>query len=338
MTGDPTLVFRVTRAEQGARLDSFLHARIPWRSRSNLKALIEAGLVQVNGKRAKPASRLSRGDRVVTPIRDPRPLARQALDCALPVLLADPAFLVIDKPPFLATHATGRHLRTNVVSALRGQFGEPVPKPVHRLDLETSGVLLCARTPSAHRTLSLQFERREVSKRYLAIVVGAPAQASGRLEGALERHRASRVRIRMRAGGTGGAPARTDYRTLKRWRGFSLVELAPATGRQHQIRAQLEAAGHPVVGDKIYGPDEGHFLAKLEGELPPEARARLLLDRHALHASAIGFRHPESGAAVRVSSPLPADLSAFIEALEAGTVGGGGVAQPPCGGGILPAR
>jgi 23S rRNA pseudouridine1911/1915/1917 synthase len=318
MGGRQTLLFTVTRADAGQRLDRFLRAHIPWRSRVNLRGLVEAGLVQVNGGPAKPSARLAVGDRVKTPVDDPRVVSRRPFEAALVILAEDPDFVVVDKPPYLATHPTARHLRTNVLSALRARYGEPPPVPVHRLDLETSGVLLCARGGKAHRALALQFERREVEKRYLAIVTGRVAQDAGVLDRPLGRHRGSRVRIRVRAGEEGGAPARTEFRVLRRWEGFSLLDLAPRTGRQHQIRAQLEAFGHSVVGDKIYGPDESYFLAHFEGHLTPEARAALLLDRHALHASSLGFNHPSRAGRIRVESPLPADLRAFIDRIEAG--------------------
>jgi len=323
-----TLAFTVTRAEAGERLDRFLRARIPWRSRTNLSRLVETGLVFLNGLPAKPATRVGAGDRVETSVRDPRIVSRQPLDVPISILAEDPDFVVVDKPPHLATHPTARHLQTNVLSALRARYGEPPPAPVHRLDLETSGVLLCARGKEAHRALSLQFERREVQKRYLAIVTGRVEPAAGVLDLPLGRHSVSRVRIRVRAGERNGTPSRTAFRVLARWKGFSLLALSPHTGRQHQIRAQLEAYGHPVVGDKIYGPDEAHFLAYLEGRLMAEARATLLLDRHALHALSLAFGHPRTGERICVRSPLPADLQTFVDRIEAGEGG-----QPKFGGG-----
>jgi len=313
--GTETLSFRVTRVERGERLDRFLRKRVPWRSRTNLQALIGTGLVLLNGVPARPSSRVAPGDAVQTPVRDPRALSRQSFEHPLCVLVDDPDFVVIDKPPHLATHPTARHLQRNVSSALRALYGEPAPTPVHRLDLETSGVLLCARHPGAHRALALQFERREVEKRYLAIVAGRVEAGAGVLDPPLAPHGRSRVRIRMRAGAPGGQPTRTDFRVLRRWRDFSLLELEPRTGRRHQIRAQLEAFGHPVVGDKIYGPDERHFLDHLEGRLSPEARERLLLDRHALHAARLAFRHPRTGERLVAEAPLPPDLARWIDGL-----------------------
>ncbi len=316
-TAGENLAFRVTRAESGERLDRFLRKRIPWRSRTNLKALIATGLVLHNGAPARPAARVAAGDAVQTPVRDPRALSREPFDHPLSVLIEDPDFIVIDKPPHLATHPTGRHLRRNAIGALRARYGEPAPRPVHRLDLETSGALLCARNGAALRALSLQFERREVEKRYLAGVAGRVGPDAGVLDPPLSRHGASRVRLRMRAGAPDGQTARTDFRVLQRRGDFTVLYLAPHTGRQHQIRAQLEALGHPVVGDKIYGPDEGHFLAHLEGRPPDRARARLLLDRHALHAARLVFRHPRTGARFEANAPLPEDLARFIASLPA---------------------
>ncbi len=295
------------------RLDRLLRAHFPWRSRPNLKALIESGEVKVNGCGAKPATRVAPGDQVKTPICDPRVRSRQSLERVLDVLIEDPDFLVIDKPAGLSTHATGRHLKDNVVGALRWRYGEPSPMPVHRLDLETSGALLCARNREAHRALALQFERREVMKRYLAIVSGSPREDTGVLRGRIGRGGGSRVRIRVSALASEGENARTDFRVAGRWKRFSLLELWPRTGRQHQIRAQLEAAGYPVLGDKIYGPDEEHFLAHLEGRLSAEAKGALQLERHALHAATIVFRHPRTRRCVRADAPLPRDMQRFIE-------------------------
>jgi 23S rRNA pseudouridine1911/1915/1917 synthase len=308
----------VTRAEGGERLDRFLRKRIPWRSRTNLQSLIGAGLVLVNGVPARPATRVAPGNTVDTPVRDPRAAARASFDHPLSILIDDPDFIVVDKPPHLATHATGRHLRRNVIAALRAHAGDPTPTPVHRLDLETSGVLLCARSREAHRTLALQFERREVEKHYLAVVMGQVKADAGVLDPPLARHGGSHVRIRMHAGAPGGQAARTDFRILRRWRDFSLLQLVPHTGRQHQIRAQLEAFGHPVVGDKIYGPDERHFLDHLDGRLSIEARERLLLDRHALHAARLAFHHPRTGERMVAEAPLPEDLARFIDGLPGG--------------------
>ena len=298
------------------RLDRLLRRHVPWRSRPNLKALVETGGVKVNDCAAKPATRVSPGDHVKTPIRDPRGLSRQSLERILDVLMEDPDFIVIDKPAGLSTHATGRHLKENVVSALRWRYGESCPMPVHRLDLETSGALLCARNREAHRALALQFERREVKKRYLAIVSGSPREERGILQGRLGRDAGSRVRIRVSVLASEGAPARTDYRVVGRWERFSLLELWPRTGRQHQIRAQLEAAGHPVLGDKIYGPDEEHFLAHLEGRLSAGAKSALQLERHALHAATLVFRHPRTRRILRAEAPLPRDMQRFLEGPE----------------------
>ncbi len=315
MPEGPTIQIEVTRAEAGLRLDRLLQARIPWRSRPSLSALVNSGEVLLNGRGTKPARRVSAGDRVATSVRDPRPLSRQSLPRELPVLADDPDFLAIDKPAGLSTHPTGRHLRNNVLSALRWRYGEPPPHPVHRLDLETSGVLLCSRSREAHRVLALQFERREVEKHYLAVVVGRLEPASGVLSGALGRDGGSEVRVRMRAGAGSGAPARTDFRVVARWQEFSLLCLRPHTGRQHQIRAHLAEAGHPVEGDNIYGPDERNFLAHLAGRLPEPARRALLLDRHALHAAALRFRHPRTNAPIEARAPMPLDLRGFVEGL-----------------------
>lgn len=315
MPEHPAIVIHVSRARAGRRLDSLVHGEIPWRTRPDIKRLIQSGAIRLNGGAAKPGARVAAGDRIDTPVRDPRALSRQTLALSLPVLVEDPDFIVIAKPPCLSTHATGRYLKQNVVSALRWRYGDPPPMPVHRLDRETSGALLCARNREAHRALALQFERREVEKRYVALVSGEPREDEGVFEGRIGRGGLSRVHIRVTTDAADGAPAWTAFRVARRWPGFALLELWPRTGRQHQIRAQLAAAGHPVVGDKIYGPDEGHFLAHLEGRLSADARGQLILGRHALHAASLAFRHRRTRETIRAEAPLPPDMESFLEGL-----------------------
>jgi 23S rRNA pseudouridine1911/1915/1917 synthase len=211
-------------------------------------------------------------------------------------------------------HPSARYQHGTLVALLRRRFGERWAEPVHRLDRETSGLVICARHPEASRRFMRAFQRGLVRKEYLAICAGspppdlevdAPIATGGRL-----------VRIAVRVDRELGRPARTRFRVEQRFErdgaAFALVRAFPETGRQHQIRVHLREAGFPLVGDKIYGIDEAVYDRFVRGALTDDDRARLLLTRQALHAHRLSFAHPESGAPMAFEAPLPADLSAFL--------------------------
>ena len=289
----------------GWRLDRFLKKKIPRLSRTRLQRVIR-GDCQVDGRPGKPSQVVAAGQTVV--FRRPAPNEPDA-PRELPILLEDPAFYALDKPAGIAMHPTAKFHHSTVTAVLRERFpGEPL-QITHRLDLETSGVLLVARTRDAAVALKGAFARRRVHKRYLAIVLGAlegegvidlPLALAGGL-----------VRVKM-AVREGGLPARTRYRVRERLHDHTLVECFPETGRQHQIRAHLAAIGHPVVGDKLY-PDERVFADYQDHGFSAVAD-RVTLPRQALHAEGVAFPHPVTGETVEVSSPLAADLSAFVDA------------------------
>ena len=172
--------------------------------------------------------------------------------------------------------------------------------------------MLCGKGAAAHRRLMRQFERRQIEKEYLAIVVGVPDRDEGVVALPLGPARKSRVHLRVTVQ-TDGLPARTDWRVLERRPGHALLACRPHTGRQHQIRVHLAEIGHPIVGDKLYGPDEELFLRDARGELTDEDRERLVLPRQALHNHRIAWRSPRDGVRREVESPLPEDLRAFLE-------------------------
>jgi 23S rRNA pseudouridine1911/1915/1917 synthase len=185
------------------------------------------------------------------------------------------------------------------------------PRLCHRLDRETSGILLVAKHPRTQGALMQQFEQREVSKEYLAIVWGALEQSVGRIDHPLAPARASGIRLKM-AVAADGLAARTDWSVVERFDGYSLVRLELFTGRQHQIRVHLAALGHPVVGDKLYGPDDGCFERSVAGVATAHDLAALELPRQALHHDRLVFRTPASGELVEVRSPLARDLESFL--------------------------
>ena len=319
-------------AEVHVRLDHYLMRVLTWRSRSSIQALIRDGYVSVAASapdvpgggqafevESRPGRRLLDKSRIR--IRIPEPfrlqLARPATD-DLVVLYEDNEVLAVDKPPFLAVHPSGRHMSGTLIQkvyALYPQIDdrEARPRLCHRLDRETSGIVLVGKTAEAHADCRMQFERRRVEKEYLAIVTGRPSGEGGVIDLPIGPARASDIGLKM-AARTDGTPARTDWNVLERYEDCTLVACRPLTGRQHQIRVHFAALGYPLVGDKLYGSDEALFQRALDGALTAEDRAELGLGRHALHNHRLVFRSPATGATVEVKSPLPGDLRGYLEA------------------------
>jgi 23S rRNA pseudouridine1911/1915/1917 synthase len=242
----------------------------------------------------------------------------------LPVLYQDEHLLVIDKPPLIAVHPTARHHNMTVIKLLEARRPGEFFSLVHRLDRETSGVLLLARSRQADRSFKRLIEDRSLAelagggtaahasaihKTYLAITWGTPQ--AGLVDRPLELDPDNSLRVKMRLAPRGGLEARTEVEIVESTEGYCLVSCRLLTGRQHQIRVHLAALGCPVVGDKLYGPDDRMLARSADRELSDEDRERLELDRHALHAHRYEMRHAVTGAALALSSPLPADLAAF---------------------------
>ncbi len=287
----------------GWRLDRFLRKKIPRLSRTRVQRVIR-GECWVDGRPCKPSTTVSPGQRVT--FRRPAPVEPEA-PRELPLLHVDELFYAFDKPAGIAMHPTAKYHFSTVTSVLREKFPGEALQITHRLDLETSGVLLVARTYAAAVALKRAFARRRVHKRYEAIVHGALAGEGVideplKLAGGLVR-----VKMGVRAD---GLPSRTRYRARTNSGGYTLVDCWPETGRQHQIRAHLDAIGHPIVGDKLY-PDERIF-ADYQDHGWEAVADRLPLRRHALHAAELRFPHPATGAEVLVESPLPSELAALL--------------------------
>jgi 23S rRNA pseudouridine1911/1915/1917 synthase len=287
----------------GWRLDRFLKKKIPRLSRARVQRVIR-GECWVDGRAAKPSTTVVPGQRVV--FRRPAPIEPDA-PRELPILVEDAAFYALDKPAGIAMHPTAKFHFSTVTSVLREKFpGEPL-QITHRLDLETSGVLLVARSREAAVSLKRAFARRKVHKRYLAVVEGA-LDGEGVIDAPLGLA-GGLVRVKM-AVRDGGLPSRTRWRGLRSDGARTLVECWPETGRQHQIRAHLDSIGHPVVGDKLY-PDEKIF-ADYQDHGWEAIAERVDFARQALHAAALTFPHPSTGALVTVESPLPRELAALV--------------------------
>jgi 23S rRNA pseudouridine1911/1915/1917 synthase len=304
----PPLTLRAEAEHAGIRLDVFLHAQLPQYSRARLQSWIRQGRVRVLGRPVKPSLVLKGGESIEVEPAELPPLRAVAEPLPLEILYEDAGVIAINKPAGMVVHAGAGHFRGTLVNALLHHFdrlstvgGQLRPGIVHRLDRFTSGVILVARTDAAHQRLAAQFAGRQVEKVYLALVHGEVASDTGVIERPIARdpHRRTRMTARLAA----GRPAKTSYRVLGRWPGFTYLEVRIATGRTHQIRVHLASAGHPVVGDRLYGAP-----ARIPG-LPP-------LGRFFLHAHRVSFSSPATGERIRVEAPLPAELTAFLEALD----------------------
>ncbi len=309
---DTATRFETDAGGGGARLDRFLAERMEGVSRAAVQRLIADRRVLVNGKAVKAHQRLRPGDRVEVCVPPPRPTGIQAEPVPLSVLYEDDDLLVVDKPAGMIVHPAGRIVSGTLVNALlarcpdlSGIGGALKPGIVHRLDKGTSGCIVVAKGDEAHRLLAAQVARREVCKEYLAVVRGAPPAKRGIVEGLIARHPVERKRMAVRK--DRGRLSVTRYEVRERFDGFSLVSLLPGTGRTHQIRVHMAHLGCPLLGDTLYG---GRGAKRREG---PEA------ERPMLHARRLGFRHPRTGAEVRVEAPVPEDLLRVLAALRAKT-------------------
>jgi 23S rRNA pseudouridine1911/1915/1917 synthase len=295
------MVLRAGESDKGKRLDAFLRERLPQFSRSRLQSWIREGRVQVDHAAAK-ASYAIRGAEVIDWEAGALPPLRAEPEAIeLNVIYEDDAAVAIDKPAGMVVHAGAGHHRGTVVNALLHRFGslsgvggELRPGIVHRLDRFTSGVLLAAKTDAGHRDLAAQFAGRTVEKTYLALVEGVVA-GSGRSEKPIARD--PRNRARMTALLATGRTALTDWKAIEAFPGHTLLQIRIGTGRTHQIRAHMAALGHPVAGDRLYGAEPSGW------------------NRYFLHAWRLTFRSPATGERVELEAPLPADLTAWLEAL-----------------------
>ena len=299
--------FLTQPADAAKRLDHFLQERLPAFSRSRVQDWIKAGRVRVNGKPVEKASQaLHGGESVDVEPAELTPLRAFAEDIPVNVLYEDAAVIAVDKPAGMVVHVGAGNHEGTLVNALLHRFGtlsnstgDERPGIVHRLDRDTSGVILVARTDAAHRALAAQFAGRTVEKVYLALANGHLKRDHGFFDQPIERDPVRRIRMTARTGR--GRASLTEYRVLERGSTpkLSYLEVMLHTGRTHQIRVHLSAAGHPIVGDRIYGA--------------PAAQPALA--RFFLHAHRIAFTTPATGKPVTVESPLPADLHQALQSM-----------------------
>lgn len=324
-TADPltSAVYELVNASSSCRLDQFLTERLPQYSRAYLQKLIVEGYVKVVRlhRDVKASTRIPPGTTVKCMVPPPRKPDMSPREIPLEILFQDEHVAVIDKPAGLAVHPAPSQVGDTLVNALlywldglSGIGGEERPGIVHRLDKETSGVLLVAKHDFAHRALALQFKERRVHKTYLAISHGEPGLWEGRIDRSLGRSYTHSKKQMIRTDGT-GREALTDYRTLEAFRGYCLLELYPKTGRTHQIRVHLASESLPIACDKLYGREKRIFLSDLRGK-SREPAERPLLERHALHAASISFLHPLTREEMVFEARLPRDMHNLLKALE----------------------
>ena len=324
-------ILTVDAQEAGERLDRFLARRLPQLSRSRLQALIRAGRVARNGMAASELGQKTKaGETYTVEVPDPEPAVPLAQAIPLAVVHEDADLLVIDKPAGLTVHPGPGHAAGTLVNALIAHCGASLsgiggvrrPGIVHRLDKDTSGLLVVAKSDRAHRGLSEQFAAHgadgRLERRYLAIVWGAPERQRGAIEAALARSRANRTKIAV-VSEAAGRRAVTRYEVLATYPSgakaplASLLRLTLETGRTHQVRVHLAHIGHPLLGDMTYGAGFKASARKLD----QEAQAALVeLGRQALHAAELAFVHPVTGKRLSFASPLPADMARLAAALE----------------------
>jgi len=303
----PPLRFTASPEDASRRLDQLLHERFPQFSRARLQEWIRSGGVRVAGLPSRASHNVRAGETIEVQPADPPPLRATPETIPLSVLYEDDDLVAIDKPAGMVVHA-GAGVRTGtLVNALLGRFdalsgvaGELRPGIVHRLDRFTSGVLLVAKNDQAHRNLAAQFANRQVEKVYFALVHGSVKAGSGRIDRPIARDPVRRARMTARL--AEGRAAWSEYCVLRRFRGFSLLEVKIGTGRTHQIRVHLSSIGHPVAGDTLYGAPSA-----VEG-MPP-------LGRYFLHSHRIRFRLPSTREEISIESPLPPELQSWIAQL-----------------------
>jgi 23S rRNA pseudouridine1911/1915/1917 synthase len=313
--------YYIQENQHGTRLDRFLISTVEGVSRTYLQKLIRGGEVTVNDKVAKqPSYQLQHGDRVCLTLPAPRPLdTLQPEKIALDILHEDSHLIVLNKPAGMLVHpANGVNVGTLVNALLahcRGDLsgigGVERPGIVHRLDKNTSGILVVAKTDVVHRGLSVQFERHSITRQYVAVVCSTPTKTSGTIDAQIARSR--RDRRRMTTVETGGRHAVTHYEVLETYPKFALVQLMLETGRLHQIRVHLQHIGHPVAGDAIYG---GEQRALNDADTTQLKQALAQLKRQALHARLLGFVHPATGKNLTFSAPMPKDMQQVVDALQ----------------------
>ena len=297
-------VIELRVAEAGQRIDKYIAAEVPDLSRSLIQRLIKEGLVTVNGAMTKASYRVKAGDEISIRVPPPEETELVAEHMPLDIVYEDQDIIVVNKPAGMVVHPAYGHRSGTLVNAilahcpeLAGLDGTQRPGIVHRLDKDTSGLIIVAKNEAAKQSLQRQFKGREVKKVYLALVEGRLEPERGIIEAPIGRDPKRRKRMAVVPG---GREARTEFRVLERFPAHTLVEVEPKTGRTHQVRVHFTFIGHPVAGDRVYG----------------FRKQRLELERQFLHAQTLGFKLPSSGRYVEFTAELPEDLREILEGLK----------------------
>jgi 23S rRNA pseudouridine1911/1915/1917 synthase len=322
------LEFEVKPRTDGKRLDAYLASRFSNYSRRVIQKVIDAQAVLVNGRVVKASYRVRPGDLVSIRLPELPETTPQPEDIPIAVVYEDEFLTVVNKPAGMVTHPAKGNWQGTLVNALQFHYdslstlaGANRPGIVHRLDRDTTGLLVVVKDELAHRKLAVQFEQREVQKEYLALVYGTPERHSDYIEQPIGFHPTCREKMAIRSSFEGGRAAVTFYEVVERFRGHALVSCKPQSGRTHQIRVHLTHIGHPIVADKLYSGRDRLLLSDLlnSARLAPSAVADgdvTLIDRQALHAHRLQFRHPVTERDLDLTAPLAGDMARTLEALK----------------------
>lgn len=318
--------FQVKARMVGKRIDAYLAHRYPDYSRSIIQKVIEAQAVLLNGQTVKASARVRLDDTITVwlpELADHTPVGE---DIPIPIIYEDDTFVVVNKPPGMVTHPAKGNWSGTLVHALQFHFdtlstvgGTHRPGIVHRLDRDTSGLLIVAKDDRVHKHLAAQFEGRTIRKEYTAIVRGEPSRDSDYIEKPIGPHPTDRERMAIRAIEDGAKEATTFYEVLERLGGFALVRCFPKTGRTHQIRIHMTHIGHAIIADKLYSGRSKLTIGDVKGHDAPDAET-VLIERQALHAHRLEFDHPRTGERLRLEAPLPDDMSGLLAALRAAMI------------------
>jgi 23S rRNA pseudouridine1911/1915/1917 synthase len=311
--GLQTIEVKLEPAHSGWRLDRALAAAVPTLSRERLKALIRTGAVEAAGTAVRdPATKVKGSEHFRLHVPEPEPADNEPQDIPLPIVFEDPHLLVVDKPAGLVVHPAAGNRDGTLVNALLHHCGTSLsgiggvarPGIVHRIDKDTSGLLVVAKTDVAHEGLARQFAAHSIDRRYLAIVSGVPKTSGGTVDAPLARSSANRKKIAI-VEGSRGKRAVTHWKRLELLSDSALVECSLETGRTHQVRVHMASIGHPLLGDPVYGRSRGHR----------ELLKSLGFQRQALHAAELGFTHPVTKHRLSFSSGMPADMQELFNQL-----------------------
>jgi 23S rRNA pseudouridine1911/1915/1917 synthase len=314
---DSRFCFSVSEADKAQRLDAFVVLQMQDLTRSRVQELIKSAFVRVNHSLSKPGYRLKPGDHVEVTLPPPEPLRLEPEAVTFELVYEDSWLIVVNKPPGIVVHPAPGHFTGTLVHGLlrhckdlSGIGGVMRPGIVHRLDKDTSGLMVVAKNDAAHAFLSRQFKEGGVTKRYVALVHGIVKEQKGEIHLPIGRHPVRRKEMSVQP--SKGRAAKTLWEKKEELSGlFSLLSVSPKTGRTHQIRVHLSHIGYPIVGDTVYG----HRRSWWKKRFPEDSGVLSRIERHMLHAGTLGFVHPQTRDYREFTAPLPADMAALLEIL-----------------------